>query len=254
MTSPVTDDLPGSHRGRHRYRPNGHFRLLSAVGLSLVLLAGFFSLWALDSSAQSAANESANNASNSTTGSGDVSSYTLDTPSIQDQEPSDPEEDEEDSADGDEGNPEESEESSNGSGGNGNGGESSSSELPADVQAVIDATNAERHANGCSDLSNDDQLTAAGMDHSKDMADNDYFSHTSQDGRSPTDRAAEHGFNRGVAENIAYGQPNAEAVVDAWMNSDGHRENILNCDYSVIGVGAVANDSGTVYWVQKFAS
>lgn len=222
---------------------------MSAIGLSLLLVAGFFSLWALDRSAQGAANEDLN-AADSSADDNDLSAYSLESPSIQDQDPSEPAEDDEDDeseeeepAEEDEGDSEESEEE---------GDDTASSQLPDDVQAVIDATNAHRSDNGCSDLTNDDRLTGASMDHAKDMADNDYFSHTSQDGRSPTDRAAEHGYQGGVAENIAYGQPSAEAVVDAWMNSDGHRANILNCDYSVIGVGAVSNDSGTIYWVQKF--
>jgi uncharacterized protein YkwD len=83
------------------------------------------------------------------------------------------------------------------------------------------------------------------------MAANDYFDHTSQDGRSPTDRAAEQGYEGGVGENIAAGYPDADAVMEGWMNSEGHRANILNCDYDVIGIG-VADRDGTLYWVQNF--
>ena len=83
------------------------------------------------------------------------------------------------------------------------------------------------------------------------MAANDYFDHTSQDGRGPTERAAEQGYEGGVGENIAAGYPDAESVMEGWMNSEGHRANILNCDYDVLGVG-VADRDGTLYWVQNF--
>lgn len=250
MTSLETNDVRPKHRGRHRYSPNGLFRLMSAIGLSLLLVAGFFSLWALDRSAQGAANDDLN-AAESNAEDNDLSAYSLESPSIQDQDPSEPADDEDEDDEPTDQEPSD-EPADNSDDSSQEDEDSSTSQLPSDVQAVIDATNAQRSNNDCSELSNDDSLTNAGMAHAKDMADHDYFSHTSQDGRSPTDRAAEHGYQGGVAENIAYGQPSAEAVVDAWMDSEGHRANILNCDYSVIGVGAVSNDAGTIYWVQKF--
>ncbi|MCD0442717.1 CAP domain-containing protein [Glycomyces sp. A-F 0318] len=138
-----------------------------------------------------------------------------------------------------------------GSGGGDSGGGSGDSEHADAESAVLDLVNDYRADNGCGSLDRDGRLDAAALLHAEDMAVNDYFSHTSQDGRSPTDRANEQGYDGGVGENIAYGYPDAEAVMEGWMNSEGHRANILNCGYSVIGVGAYDRD-GTIYWVQNF--
>jgi uncharacterized protein YkwD len=107
----------------------------------------------------------------------------------------------------------------------------------AEVAAVVALTNAERAAAGCSPLVVDDRLTAAAQLHSEDMLAQDYFDHTSLDGRSPWDRAAAQGYPSPSGENIAKGQRTAEEVVRAWMESPGHRANILNCDSREIGVG-----------------
>ena len=118
-------------------------------------------------------------------------------------------------------------------------------------EAVLDLTNDERAAAGCGPLEGHAALDDAARLHAEDMADNDYFDHTSLDGRSPTDRAAEQGYEGGVGENIAAGYPDAAAVMEGWMNSEGHRANLLNCDYSVLGVGTADRD-GTIHWVQNF--
>jgi uncharacterized protein YkwD len=117
--------------------------------------------------------------------------------------------------------------------------------------AVADLVDDARAEAGCGALERDSRLDAAARLHAEDMAVNDYFDHTSQDGRGPTERAAEQGYEGGVGENIAAGYPDAESVMEGWMNSEGHRANILNCDYSVLGVG-VADRDGTLYWVQNF--
>ena len=103
------------------------------------------------------------------------------------------------------------------------------------------------------------QLTAEG--HSQDMAINDYFSHNTPDGTTPWDRIRAQGYFYSMAgENIAAGYASPESVVQAWMNSDGHRANILNCGFKDIGVGYyyLENDTGEVnyrhYWTQVFAS
>ncbi len=105
------------------------------------------------------------------------------------------------------------------------------------------------------------QLTSAAQGHSADMALNDYFSHTSLDGRSPWDRIRAEGYNFwSAAENIAAGYPTPTSVVAAWMESDGHRANILNCDLEDIGVGYfyLADDTGDLnyrhYWTQDFGT
>jgi uncharacterized protein YkwD len=122
---------------------------------------------------------------------------------------------------------------------------------------VVRLTNAERAANGCGALSIDATLTKVAQAHSEDMADHDYFSHDSQDGRSPFDRmtAAGYGFST-AAENIAAGQATPAEVVKGWMNSEGHRANILNCALKEIGVGYAVNSSSTfrTYWTQDFGT
>jgi uncharacterized protein YkwD len=117
---------------------------------------------------------------------------------------------------------------------------------------VVSLTNARRAAAGCGPLASQAQLTRAAQLHADDMAANNYFAHTSQDGRAPWDRAQAQGFTgRGIGENIARGYPTARAVVDAWMNSSGHRANIENCAYRSIGVGYHA---ATKTWVQLFGT
>ncbi len=109
--------------------------------------------------------------------------------------------------------------------------------ITAEGAAVVDRTNAERAAAGCGPLVVDERLTAAAQLHSEDMLAQGYFDHTSLDGRSPWDRAKTQGYPNPGAENIAKGQATAEDVVRAWMDSPGHRANILNCDLREIGVG-----------------
>ena len=120
------------------------------------------------------------------------------------------------------------------------------------AEQVVDLVNAERAAAAprCGPVTIDDRLAAAAQGHSDDMAAHDYFSHTSLDGSTFTDRAEAAGFT-GFAggENIAAGQRSPQDVMAAWMQSDGHRANILNCDYTVIGVGL--NEDGW-YWTQMF--
>lgn len=116
---------------------------------------------------------------------------------------------------------------------------------------LVAEVNRERSAAGCGPLEGDATLDDAADLHAEDMAANDYFSHTSLDGRSPTDRAAEQGYDGGVGENIAAGYPDVASVMEGWMNSEGHRANILNCGYDVIGIG-LADRGGTLYWVQNF--
>lgn len=119
---------------------------------------------------------------------------------------------------------------------------------------VVTIVNDERAAAGCGAVTSNGKLVAAATGHSRDMADNGYFDHTSQDGRSFTDRARAQGYQSAIGENIAYGQTSAASVMDAWMKSDGHRANILNCDAKVIGMGVAKNGDGTLYWTQMFGS
>ncbi|MFE9772206.1 sigma-70 family RNA polymerase sigma factor [Streptomyces sp. NPDC005931] len=113
---------------------------------------------------------------------------------------------------------------------------------------VLALTNAERSKAGCGPVTQDDRLARAAQLHSEDMSANDYFDHTSQDGRSFADRAKAQGYASPGAENIAQGQSSAASVMDAWMNSPGHRANILNCSLKTMGVGVT--DDWT--WTQVF--
>lgn len=116
---------------------------------------------------------------------------------------------------------------------------------------VVELTNAERAAAGCGAVEVDDRLAAAARGHSEDMAERDFFDHVNPDGEDPWDRARAAGYDWAASENIAWGYRTAADVVDGWMNSDGHRRNLLNCDVVAIGVG-VADSSRGPYWTQMF--
>ncbi|OKK06755.1 SCP-like extracellular [Streptomyces sp. CB03234] len=117
--------------------------------------------------------------------------------------------------------------------------------------AVLSLVNAERAKVGCGPVQASRGLAALAGAYSKDMAERGFFSHTDPDGASPWDRAAKAGVEGLAAENIARGQADAEAVMESWMNSDGHRANILNCDYTRIGVGVHFAEGGP-WWTQNF--
>jgi uncharacterized protein YkwD len=120
---------------------------------------------------------------------------------------------------------------------------------------VIELVNIEREARNLHPLSYNEELTLAARLHSQDMGDQDYFDHTSLDGREFYERIADAGYDYQISgENIAAGYPTPEAVVDGWMNSDGHRANILDPDYCDIGVGyaAVHGSDFYHYWTQDF--
>src|SRR5690606_9705866 len=94
-------------------------------------------------------------------------------------------------------------------------------------EEVVALVNAERAAAGCPAVTVDGRLTAAARAHSADMAARGYFAHTTPDGVTFDRRIEEAGYAWSyAAENIARGQPDPEAVMRAWMNSDGHRRNI----------------------------
>ncbi|MFF3560207.1 CAP domain-containing protein [Streptomyces sp. NPDC002574] len=117
--------------------------------------------------------------------------------------------------------------------------------------AVLALVNQQRATAGCQPVTDDEQLDALASDFSADMAARAFFDHTDPDGDDPWDRAAQAGVKDLGGENIARGQATAEEVMTAWMNSDGHRANILNCDFKTLGVGAVFGDGGP-WWTQDF--
>jgi uncharacterized protein YkwD len=122
---------------------------------------------------------------------------------------------------------------------------------------VVTLTNAERAKAGCGPLTVNATLTSVAQAHSQDMATNNYFEHNSQDGRTPFDRMTAAGYRYSTAaENIAAGQRTPQDVMTAWMNSPGHRANILNCALRQIGVGYATDSSSRygVYWTQDFGT
>ncbi len=116
---------------------------------------------------------------------------------------------------------------------------------------VLELVNAERAAAGCPALVADPSLDALAQGHSADMAERGYFDHTDPDGATPWDRAEAAGVDGLAAENIARGQADAEGVVRAWMDSPGHRANILSCSSTRHGLGVV-HGAGGPWWTQVF--
>jgi uncharacterized YkwD family protein len=124
------------------------------------------------------------------------------------------------------------------------------SSLSAYEQKVVDLTNQERVKNGLSPLKVDVNLSKMAREKSRDMSANGYFSHTSPTYGSPFDMMKQYGITyRYAGENIAMGQRTPAEVVNAWMNSEGHRKNILSSNFTHIGVGYVAQGN---YWTQEF--
>ena len=119
-------------------------------------------------------------------------------------------------------------------------------------QQVVDLTNQERTKRGLPALTLDTDLSKAARAKSLDMKTQGYFNHTSPTYGSPFDMMKQFGISfRGAGENIAMGQRSPQEVMNAWMNSQGHRANILNSSFTHIGVGHVADGN---YWTQMFIS
>jgi uncharacterized YkwD family protein len=118
------------------------------------------------------------------------------------------------------------------------------------VQQVIDLTNAQRSKNGLPALKADSQLNGVAQKKSLDMQQNNYFSHTSPTYGSPFDMMRDFGVTyKSAGENIAQGQRTPQEVVNAWMNSEGHRKNILSAKFTHIGVGYEGTGK---HWTQMF--
>ncbi|MDP9382060.1 MAG: Ig-like domain-containing protein, partial [Chloroflexota bacterium] len=131
-------------------------------------------------------------------------------------------------------------------------------EVEGVAQDVVERTNRERAALGLPPLKLQPNLRNSGMWFAQDMADNQYYSHTDRFGRSPSTRMFQFGYANSTitGENIASGQQTPADVVTAWMNSPGHRANILNADFREIGVGYGFNtqDAQKRRWVQNFGA
>ncbi|NLP29582.1 MAG: hypothetical protein GX363_00440 [Clostridiales bacterium] len=118
---------------------------------------------------------------------------------------------------------------------------------------VVDLVNKERAAQGLSPLKYNAELSKVARVKAEDMRDKNYFSHTSPTYGSPFDMMKSFGIKyRAAGENIAKGYRTPESVMDGWMNSPGHKANIMSPDFTEIGVGYVTDSRGTGYWVQMF--
>ena len=125
-----------------------------------------------------------------------------------------------------------------------------SSSVSAFEKEVVELTNAERAKQGLPALTLDTELSTVARAKSEDMSKNNYFDHTSPTYGSPFDMMKQFGVSyKAAGENIAKGQTTPEQVVKAWMNSEGHRANILSSNFTHIGVGYVADGN---YWTQQF--
>ncbi|MFB7369563.1 CAP domain-containing protein [Streptomyces sp. NPDC056222] len=122
------------------------------------------------------------------------------------------------------------------------------------VEQVVLLANAEREKAGCSPLRSHSKLRSAAQAHADDMAERNYYEHTSPEGRDAGDRITAAGYAwSGWAENIHRGPKSPAAAMEDWMNSDGHRRNILNCSFKDIGVGVKLTANGP-WWVQNFGT
>ena len=150
--------------------------------------------------------------------------------------------------------PEESQPGGTESGGN----STTDSEQPKDdvtensyAKQVLKLVNTERKKAGLTELTWDDTVATAAMTRSKEIEKS--FSHTRPDGRNFGTAITDLGITyRGAGENIAWGQKTPEAVMNAWMNSEGHRANILNPNFKKLGVGYRTDSQRTPYWTQLF--
>jgi uncharacterized protein YkwD len=127
----------------------------------------------------------------------------------------------------------------------------------SEEREVLDLTNQFREQQGCGPLRLNSALVEAAGKHASDMVRRHYMDHTNPDGQDPGDRMRAAGYNGSTwGENIAAGYSTAQKVMAAWMQSDGHRQNILNCKYTVIGIGydpgRVQSNMGPGSWVQDF--
>jgi uncharacterized protein YkwD len=155
--------------------------------------------------------------------------------------------------------------SSNTGGGAGSGGQVQAASCLPEIspEQALEKLNAARAvARQCGDTAFDaapplrwnDKLAAVASAHSADMAARNYFSHTTPEGLSPSDRGQAAGYGRGVGENIAAGQRTMDEAMDAWLKSPGHCSNIMDARYQDYAIGCATNQSSQygIYWTQSF--
>jgi uncharacterized protein YkwD len=119
---------------------------------------------------------------------------------------------------------------------------------------ILTATNAQRAKHGCGKLRLDANIARAARNHSAFMAKTGTFSHVGSGNSSFVTRIKAQGYAAALSENIAWGYRSGADVVTAWMNSAGHRANILNCSAKSVGIGAVYAANGNPYYTEDFGS
>ncbi len=125
----------------------------------------------------------------------------------------------------------------------------------SEARQVFDLTNTFRVSNGLPPLNWSAPLAAAAQAYAARMANEGFFSHTAPDGSTMDQRITTAGYSwSSCGENIAYGSATPDAVMQAWMNSSGHRANLLGASYQDLGVGLALGPDGTPYWVQDFGA
>lgn len=130
-----------------------------------------------------------------------------------------------------------------------------STEESTTEQEILKLVNAERSKQGLSPLTLDWELSRVAKFKSEDMRDNNYFSHTSPTYGSPFQMMKSFGISyKSAGENIAAGQQSSAEVMQSWMNSSGHKANILSKNYTKLGVGKATGGSYGTYWTQMFIS
>jgi len=119
---------------------------------------------------------------------------------------------------------------------------------------MLASLNSQRSANGLGALSLCGSLGRAAQAHSADQATRRTMSHTGGDGSTLRTRVERSGYLgwTGIAENVAAGYTSVPSVMNGWMNSAGHRANILNASYTHVGVGLAADSGSSQYWTQNF--
>jgi uncharacterized protein YkwD len=131
----------------------------------------------------------------------------------------------------------------------------SASENISLTRQVLDLTNSYRRQYGLRALTLNSQLNRAAQAYAEAMAYQGFFSHTGLDGSTPGSRISGTGYNWSTfAENIAYGYRTPRDVITGWINSPGHRANLVGSDYLEIGIGVATTADGTGYWVQDFGA
>ncbi|MFG3258582.1 sigma-70 family RNA polymerase sigma factor [Streptomyces sp. NPDC048172] len=122
------------------------------------------------------------------------------------------------------------------------------------AEKVTALVNAEREKKGCGPVRLNSKLNSAALKHSADMDARDFFDHNNPDGKDPGDRVTAAGYRWSTyGENIARGQQSSADVMKGWMDSPGHRENILNCDFKEMGIGR-HDGAGGPWWTQVFGA